>query len=346
MRPTRAEARVDSEPDRVIESEIAMMGSARTPMEMVARACPLCGSNDESSVFAKENFDPARCDRYAFASRKLPEYMHYRLIQCATCDLVYASPVPSTRALAKAYQEAAYDSKTESGFAARTYSALLRPIIEKLPDRAGAMDIGAGDGRFLKQLVQLGFTGVVGVEASEAPVAAAADAVRPLIRRALFSAGDFPHSSFSLVTCFQTIEHVDQPLELCRGVHRLLKPGGATLLVMHNRHAISARVLGLRSPIFDIEHLQLFSRRSGQLLLERAGFQDIASRTILNRYPLGYWLKLLPLPARIKSAALAVAARTRAARLPIILPAGNLSLLGFKRATSPERRFSTLRHEE
>ncbi len=50
--------------------------------EMVARHCPVCGSADESSVFAEANFDLARLDAFAFASRKVPEHMHYRLVAC------------------------------------------------------------------------------------------------------------------------------------------------------------------------------------------------------------------------------------------------------------------------
>ena len=49
---------------------------------------------------------------------------------------------------------------------------------------------------------------------------------------------------------------------------RILKPGGAIFLIGHNRRrSLSARLLGRRSPIFDIEHLQLFSPRSLRQLL-------------------------------------------------------------------------------
>src|SRR5436309_1626238 len=58
--------------------------------EMVARACPVCASTDASHVYAEANFNVAKLDEYAFASRKMPEYMHHRLIECPTCDLVYA----------------------------------------------------------------------------------------------------------------------------------------------------------------------------------------------------------------------------------------------------------------
>ncbi len=301
-------------------------------MEMALRNCPACGSSDQSCVFAEADFDPAQWDAFAFASRKLPEYMHYRLVVCPTCDLLYASPAPPPGALAAAYQAAAYDSGVEADYAARSYARILRDLLPRLPDRAGALDIGAGDGAFLRQLLDLGFTDVVGVEPSEAPIAAADDSVRPLLRQGIFRPQDFAPGSFRLITCFQTIEHLYDPLQVCRDALSLLKEGGVLLLVFHNRRALSARLLGLRSPIFDIEHLQLFSRRSARHLLLAAGYESVQIRPVVNRYPLGYWMKLFPMPKMAKEFGLWAAHRTGIGRWPVALPAGNLAAAAFKPA--------------
>ena len=117
----------------------------------------------------------------------------------------------------------------------------------------------------------------------------------------MFDPHDFVADSLSLVTCFQTIEHVDHPLRLCQAAFHLLRPGGALLVIGHNRRSLSARVLGRRSPIFDIEHLQLFSPRSLLNLLEAAGYRDVRVTRVINRYPLSYWARLFPMPFRIKS---------------------------------------------
>ena len=281
-------------------------------------------------MLASAEIDESRLDAYAFASRKTPEYMHYRLISCPSCDLLYASPSPSAAALAAAYRDAAYGSSEEARFAANTYVELLAGVLGRLPDRAGALDIGAGDGAFLEELLALGFTDVSGVEPSEAPIAAAREDVKPLLRRGLFAAKDFSAGSFSLVTSFQTLEHVDDPLGVCRDAFSLLKEGGAAVFVCHNRRALSARILGFKSPIFDIEHLQLFSPASAWFLLERAGFTDIRVRPIWNRYPLHYWLRLLPLPPSWKEPLMAAAKASGFGHWTIALPAGNLAAIGFK----------------
>ncbi len=297
---------------------------------MTSRVCALCGSARRSREFAEATYDPSRIGRFAFASRKVPEYMHYRLLLCKGCDLVYASPVPDRESLLEEYRVAAYDSGREARYAARTYGRLLRSVLGRLPDRAGALDIGAGDGAFLKELLLLNFTEVVGAEPSAAPIAAAEDAVRPLLRHAPFRAADFQGRKFRLITCFQTLEHVPDPLQLCRDACGLLKEGGVMLCVVHNRRALSARLLGRRSPIFDIEHLQLFSHTSSRRLLEGAGFRDIRTDTIVNRYPITYWMRLFPLPRMLKNAAIRFAGALGGNHIPCPLPAGNLVAIGFK----------------
>jgi SAM-dependent methyltransferase len=297
----------------------------------VARPCPVCGSNDESRVFAEAKIDAARLDAFAFASRKIPEYMHHRLVLCPACDLLYASPVPAVESVAAAYRDASFDSGDEARHAARTYAAYLGPIARRLPDRDGAIDIGTGDGAFLRELLAAGFTGVVGVEPSTSPISSAPDDIRSLIRNEIFRPEHFEPGQYCLVTCFQTMEHVHDPLALARGAYALLKEGGAAFFIGHNRDGVVNRLLGRKSPIFDIEHLQLFSPRSAQLLFERAGFVDVAVRPIVNRYPLHYWVKLFPFPTAFKRRLLAGLKRSGVGRVPIPMAVGNLAIVGYRR---------------
>jgi SAM-dependent methyltransferase len=299
-------------------------------LEMVARPCPVCGSTDASQVYAQANFDTAKLDEYAFASRKMPEYMHHRLIECPTCDLVYANPVPTLESLSSAYNEAAFDSAEEARHAARTYGSFLPAIASRLPDRAGALDIGTGDGVFLGQLLRKGFTGVTGVEPSTAPIAAARPGIKALIKHDIFKPEDYEPGTFSLITCFQTIEHVSDPLQMCSDAHSLLKTGGAIFLIGHNRRSVSARLLRKKSPIFDIEHLQLFSPESARQLLKRAGYVSIELKIVRNRYPLHYWLKLFPIPTAPKRKLIGLLKKLKVGYLPIALPAGNMAVIGYK----------------
>jgi SAM-dependent methyltransferase len=295
----------------------------------VDRNCPLCNSSDQSRVIAESNIDLGKLNSLAFASRKNPEYMHPRLVECPTCRLLYGSPVLTAESLADAYHEADFDSGEEAGYASETYSGEIRRIIPHLPGLDGALDIGTGDGVFLARLLELGFRNVAGVEPSVAPYEAAKPAIRHLIRLGLFHPADFAPGTLSLATCFQTMEHVPDPLGIASGVRTLLRPGGAFVIVVHNRAAFSAKILGFKSPIFDIEHLQLFSPATARSLLERAGYRNVHVATLYNRYPLRYWMKLLPFPGEFKNRLLRVIGNSALGGMAIPLPAGNLVCVGY-----------------
>jgi 2-polyprenyl-3-methyl-5-hydroxy-6-metoxy-1,4-benzoquinol methylase len=284
-------------------------------------------------VYADAHFDPDQLDEFAFASRKVPEYMHYRLNECRRCDSLYANPLPTRESLQQAYVAAAFDSGEEARYASLSYAEFLPEIVPQLSSLQAALDIGTGDGAFLEQLLPFGFRQLVGVEPSAAPVAQAKPMIRPLIRQQPFVASDFARESFSLITCFQTLEHIDDPQGLCEQAYELLHDGGALFVVSHNRRALSAKLLGRKSPIFDIEHLQLFSPRSLRYALERAGFDEVQLHPVLNRYPLHYWLKLLPLPPLLKSRALRRLRGSKLGKLPVKIAAGNFAAVAFKHAT-------------
>ncbi len=301
-------------------------------LDFVPRKCPLCGG-EEATVLLEATFDEGKLTASAFASRKLPEYMHSRMVECNLCGMLYANPVLRQEDLAFAYKDASFDSGVESRLAAVTYRALLEPHLGALPSRMSALDIGAGDGAFVEELLTLGFTIVVGVEPSEAPIEAAKPGIRGYLKCGIFAAEQFDTESFDLITCFQVIEHVWDPVKITCDALALLRPGGLFFIVAHDRRAFSARIMGSKSPIFDIEHLQLFDEPTSTALLRNAGFDSIKVSSVRNKYPVDYWIKLFPLPIALKSVVRGMAKISGIGNLLLSLPAGNLAAVGRKPIT-------------
>jgi SAM-dependent methyltransferase len=295
------------------------------------RACPVCGAGaGRARLFLDACLDPARLTGASFAARKEPEFMCYRLLRCAGCATVYAAAAPPAALLARAYAAADYDSGEAAALAADTYAAALAPTLAALPRRGRALEIGTGTGALLERLLQAGFAEAVGIEPSRAAIAAAAPAVRGLIRAGVFAEADFAPASFDLIACCQTLEHVPAPRALVRACARLLRPGGALALVTHDHAAPLNRLLGRRSPIIDIEHLQLFSRPGLERLLRDAGLSPQAMHALVNRYPLRYWLRLTPLPGGLKRAVAGLLARWHLDGVRLGVNVGNLLAVGRK----------------
>lgn len=115
-------------------------------LELKERPCPICGPVGPSKAFASATFDLNALGEFAFSSRKIPEYMHWQLMECTRCDLLYSSPIPAFEELLKLYRQSSFDSRKEAGQASKTYGNCLTRIAAKLPERTGAIDIGTGEG--------------------------------------------------------------------------------------------------------------------------------------------------------------------------------------------------------
>ena len=302
-------------------------------MTVAARSCPVCATTSLGApVFLEESIDPRRLSDYSFSSRKVPEFMSHRLVICPGCRLVYVPTPPGQDALAVAYHDAAYDSVQEAHDAASSYAEAIAPILQKLAHREAALEIGTGSGVFLERLKDAGFGKLVGVEPSVAAIRAAAPHRQAWIREGIFNEHDFEPASFDLVCCFMTMEHVAEPGQLAASALRLLRPGGAFVTVTHDYRSIVNRMMGRRSPIVDVEHMQLFSDPSLHELYRRAGFADVTVKTFTNRYALSYWLRLAPLPGPAKRAFAVLLERTGLARAKLGVNVGNSIAAGFRAA--------------
>lgn len=301
-------------------------------MTKIPRPCPVCHAGaDQASLFLENSIDPAKLSAFSFSSRKAPEYMSHRLVRCAVCDLVYADQPPDAEELAHAYHQADYDSSEEANDAAMAYSLAAQPSFFKLKQRHSALEIGTGTGVFLDCLKSEGFTQLVGVEPSSAAIQAAPEHRQAWIREGVFDEADFQPESFDLVCCFMTLEHVRDPRVIAEAALRLLRPGGAFIAVTHDYRSPVNRLLGKRSPIIDIEHMQLFSNASVTRLLEGAGYKDITVSAFVNRYRMGYWLRLAPLPAVLKAGIARAFDTLGMGHIKLGMNVGNLFAAGFKR---------------
>ena len=71
-------------------------------------------------------------------------------------------------------------------------------------------------------------------------------------------------------------------------------------MLCHDRFALSNQILGQKSPICDIKHLQLFTANGLQILFINLLLKIVLAKHIIFVDRLGYWLRLAPMPKTIK----------------------------------------------
>lgn len=303
--------------------------TAREALSAAERVCPIC-DGASYSPFADERVDPAMMSDFTYSSRKTPEFMRLRLVRCSSCDLVYAPNPPAKDFLEQAYGHALFDSGAEAHAAAQTYSKYLETEIRRLKHRKMAIDVGAGSGSLIPFLRGLGFKIVWGIEPSRAAIEAGHPSVKPHLIEGMFSEETISGFKPSLVCSFMTLEHIDNPGQFARTVFEALEPGGMLAVVAHNWRAPFNRFLGLRSPIIDVEHLQLFSPSALKQMLTQSGYELVSIKSITNKYPLRYWIRLTPLPIFLKNWAIHCLDVLRLGGALVPMRVGNMFAVGFK----------------
>ena len=256
--------------------------------------CPACLS--KGSLRYPEKLEDNLFNDLTFASRKRPELMHYDLFECENCKTLFTNRNVNLSQLLKNYEIAEYDSNIEAKYAASTYVKNLQKALPKF--KGSILDIGAGDGAFLSAALGVLATSNLGIEPSIKAIAKNDDN-RVNIKNIAIEDLE-TNEKFDLVTCFQTIEHLNNPREFITNIKRFIKPGGYFAISCHNRLSLTNKILGEKSPIFDVEHLQVFTDQGIEKLFSGLNFKIVYSNKYRNKYPLSYWLKIAPVGEKIK----------------------------------------------
>jgi SAM-dependent methyltransferase len=155
----------------------------------------------------------------------------------------------------------------------------LAEFVRELPQVGRALDLGAGDGRLSRELTagELVLADVSGVALARARKRLS-DAAE--VRLEPDAPLPFDDSSFDLVLCTETIEHVRDVQLLLSEVRRVLRPGGTLALTTpaHGRLTGLAVLARGFERLFDplSPHLRFFTARSLRRLLGDLGF-DVRS---------------------------------------------------------------------
>ena len=301
-----------------------------TSLELSATQCPICHTADHAVELYPAKLSDEAFNPVTFSARRLPDRVHYRIVRCTACGLVRSDPVADPRIQAELYAKAGFDYGEQVDNLRATYGRYLQKLDALGVKKHALLEIGGGNGFVLQEALARGYAEVTGVEPSEAAIASADPAIRPYMICDLMRPGLFAADRFDVVCMFQTFDHITDPAALLDECLRVLRPGGFLLCLNHNVEAISARLLGERSPIVDVEHPFLYSPKTMARVAAAHGFTVAEVGPARNRVTLRYLAWLAPLPGGIKRRALAWLKNVPIGRLTLSVPIGNLYFIARK----------------
>ena len=231
---------------------------------VVVDACPLCSEPHHVSVFAEDGYEVRRCRAcgMVWVSPRLDER---GLVEIYAQDSYWRSEAPRLRGYAR-YRE-------DEQLYLATFRLRLSRALRHGPVRGRALDVGCAAGYCMRVLADRGFE-VHGVEPSPAIAGYGRERFGfDTIHVGTLDTAPLARASFDLITMWDVVEHVPDPLSLLETARSLLRPGGTLVLETQNVTSPFARVLGSRWHHFKhAEHIYHFNPRTIEDLLGRAGF--------------------------------------------------------------------------
>lgn len=236
---------------------------------MSERLCPVCGAGTHRPLFEKHG---------------------HTIVQCGACGLVHVADDPATIDFDALYGEAYYTGGAEGVFAdyvgqsavrrahARRKLWWLRHVPPRIARRGRLLDVGCAAGFFLAEA--RAFYDVQGVELSAWSSAFARERLGLPVFTGTLQQAALPAGRFDVVTMWDVIEHVPDPVPLLAEAARVLAPDGRLVLTTGDWGSAYAQRHGaawhLMTPPW---HLTYFSRATLAEAACRAGLRVVAVRT-------------------------------------------------------------------
>ena len=290
--------------------------------------CAICGSFGNSELIYTATIDANTFNYEVFSARRLPDRRHYQWVKCKECSLFRSDPIWDID-LQELYSKSTFDYSQELHGLKNSYRKI---VLKTCPSPAGKsiVEIGGGNGFFLEEAQEMGFTTITEIEPSIPAFESAPDRLKPYFRVDIVREGLINDDSEDLVVIFHVLDHLPDPLSILKLIHKMLKPGGSVCIAVHNVNSISATILKDKSPIFDVEHTYLYSKKTIRSLLTQAGFNEVRVRHYKNSYSLAYLVHLIPISRNLRMKILASKFGEGLRKIRITVPLGNMWAAGTK----------------
>jgi 2-polyprenyl-3-methyl-5-hydroxy-6-metoxy-1,4-benzoquinol methylase len=228
--------------------------------------CPICYTEVEERTFKETYVSPYNNQ----------EYKRY---ECPNCDVHWWEPL-------KIIPEF-YESEFLEGYIAlhegigtrlgENHKAFFKYFPSNI--RGKLLDVGCGDGRFLRHAKEQGFE-VWGIDFDKKSVESAkrnlgTDTVFAMSLEEFYEYAKEKNLKFDVITFFEVLEHQDKPREFLEMVKGLLKEGGYIAGSVPNRESMFIEIFRDNYIDYPPHHFLRFSRSSLEKALNFSGFKDV-----------------------------------------------------------------------
>jgi ubiquinone/menaquinone biosynthesis C-methylase UbiE len=245
---------------------------------MIDVICNLCGQ-DNYIVRFPATMQPQEQIKVDAFSCTNPGYGHHaQIVQCQNCGYVYANPRWSGEEILQAYTAVTDETYVQERQGRElTFQKHLHSLEKRVGEANGRslLDVGAYIGVFVETAVQAGWQ-ACGVEPSDWAASMAQQHGLQVIHGTQ-DAPELAGKLFDVITMWDVIEHVADPSGEIGKAYQLLKPGGWLVVHTMDIDSLMAKLMKARWPWLMDMHIHYFSQKTLQQMLEKNGFEVMAS---------------------------------------------------------------------
>lgn len=208
------------------------------------------------------------------------------IVRCANCSHQYPNPMPfPNKSLEEVYVNAEeyfrghdVERKKQNGL------NLMSQFEQRLGKKGRALDVGCGIGEILWAAVNSGWN-AEGIDTSREFIEIGKEKLGVEGKVSTLEDAHYPNNHFDAVIMSGIIEHLYEPLETLKEIHRILKPNGWFWFDAPNEDGLYMKAgnlyMRLRgndwvvtlAPTFPPFHVQGFNVKSLKTIIKRAGFE-------------------------------------------------------------------------
>jgi SAM-dependent methyltransferase len=225
--------------------------------------CPVCESREYHVLYPDTLGNRLPDFGYDFGPSHRDSY---RTVRCDSCGHGYASPLPAD--IYASYVDVEDETYMRNRTQRVQTAEKVLPVLKRLKPNGRLLDVGCATGDFLDVAGRT--YEVEGLELSSWAADVASAKGLQIHRKRL---GDMDGSGrYDVVSLWGVIEHFERPRLEIQEINRLLKPGGILALWTGNMDSPLARFLGKRWWYIQGQHIQVFTMKSLEKLMEEHGF--------------------------------------------------------------------------
>lgn len=202
--------------------------------------------------------------------KPLKKYYKDYLVKSKPVGFVFSRRIPTEAELTDHYNQYGRN-EVLSPVTLKRFKELLDEF-EKYKKTGRLLDIGCSIGMFLLEARKRGWE-VYGTEYTDAAVQICRKNGIEMFQGKL-DADWFPENHFDVITSFEVIEHINNPVEEVNNVRKVLRQGGLFYFTTPNFNALERYILGPKYNIIDYpEHLCYYTKHTANFLLTNNGFK-------------------------------------------------------------------------